>query len=150
MNPVTCLLCHEPMPGTGLHCSRCRDETTRTEAATDRAPTPQPKGIELADLFLAWLTQNGVAAPVTEHHFAKPRRWRFDFAWPARMVALEVEGGVWTQGRHTRGKGFVADCEKYSEAAARGWRLIRVVPGDLCTDRTLGWIRRTLALTSEA
>jgi hypothetical protein len=33
----------------------------------------------------------------------------------------EVEGGVWTCGRHVRGRGYEGDCEKYSEAALRGW-----------------------------
>ena len=44
------------------------------------------------------------------------------------MVAVEVEGGVWTGGRHTRGKGFEADCEKYNAATERGWRVLRVTP----------------------
>ena len=49
-------------------------------------------------------------------------------AWPDLRVAVEVEGGVWskTPGRHTRGAGFEADCEKYNAAAAAGWRVARV------------------------
>jgi hypothetical protein len=41
------------------------------------------------------------------------------------MVAMECEGAVWTGGRHTRGSGFVADCEKYNEAARLGWFVFR-------------------------
>lgn len=66
--------------------------------------------------------------PVIEHYFARPRRWRFDFAWPDRMLAAEVEGGTWTGGRHTRGGGYEADCEKYSRAALLGWRVLRFTP----------------------
>jgi hypothetical protein len=33
-------------------------------------------------------------APVAEYAFAKPRRWRFDRAWPAYRLAVELEGGV--------------------------------------------------------
>lgn len=72
--------------------------------------------------------RHGIELPKEEHHFHPTRRWRFDFAWPQRKVAVEIEGGVWTRGRHTRGAGFIADCEKYNEAARLGWRVFRM-PG---------------------
>ena len=75
-----------------------------------------------------------VPAPVAEHRFAPPRRWRFDWAWPDHMVALEVEGAVWTGGRHTRGSGYLKDMEKYSEAAISGWCVVRCTPATLTTD----------------
>lgn len=61
-----------------------------------------------------------------ELRFHPVRRWRFDFAWPDHMLALEVEGGTWGIGRHTSGKGFEQDCEKYNTALAHGWRVLRV------------------------
>ena len=67
----------------------------------------------------------GVSGYVREHRFHPKRRWRFDFAWPERRLAVEVEGGTWSQGRHTRGQGFAADCEKYNAAALLGWRVLR-------------------------
>ena len=76
----------------------------------------------------------GLPEPVPEFRFAPPRKWRFDYAWPPEKVALEIEGGVWTQGRHTRGSGYIKDIEKYSEAAVRGWKVIRVTPDTLLTD----------------
>lgn len=60
-----------------------------------------------------------------EYRFDKKRLWRFDFAYPDRLIAIEVEGGVWSGGRHTTGKGFTDDCEKYNQAAALGWRVFR-------------------------
>jgi hypothetical protein len=54
-----------------------------------------------------------------------------DYAWPDRKLFLEVEGGIWSNGRHTRGSGYVRDLEKYNTAAAMGWRLIRCQPRDL-------------------
>lgn len=66
--------------------------------------------------------------PAQEYRFHPRRRWRFDFAWAQRKVALEIEGGVWTQGRHTRGQGYLRDLEKYNAAAVIGWRVLRLTP----------------------
>lgn len=41
------------------------------------------------------------------------------------MIAVEIEGGSWINGRHTRGKGYRNDCEKYLEAAILGWTVLR-------------------------
>lgn len=79
-------------------------------------------------IYVAVLAQEGIPAPVREHRFHPVRRWRFDFAWPLQKIAVEVEGGVWTRGRHTRPSGFVRDMEKYNTAAALGWRVLRVEP----------------------
>ena len=78
---------------------------------------------------------------VREHRFYKKRRWRFDYAIPAYKIALEVEGGVWTQGRHTRPKGFLGDVEKYNTAALFGWRVFRCTPSTLMTRQTLHLIK---------
>ena len=39
--------------------------------------------------------------PVMEYRFAPPRRFRFDYCWPSRKLAAEVDGAVWTNGRHS-------------------------------------------------
>jgi len=60
-----------------------------------------------------------------EFRFHKIRKWRFDFAITSRMTAIEIEGAVFQNGRHTRGKGFSNDCEKYNAAALLGWKVLR-------------------------
>ena len=66
-----------------------------------------------------------IQAPLTEFIFHPTRKWRFDFAWPGKMFAVEVEGGAHSNGRHTRGYGFVADLEKYHYAMDLGWNVYR-------------------------
>ena len=88
---------------------------------------------------------NNVPNPEREYRFAPPRRWRFDFAWPAAMLALEVEGGVWSTGGHTSGKGFTDDCEKMNEALIRGWRVLRVTGQQVKSGAAVDWLRRALA-----
>jgi very-short-patch-repair endonuclease len=63
--------------------------------------------------------------PTREYRFAPPRRWKFDFAWKDEKIAVEIEGGIYTGGRHTRGRGFEADCEKYNAGTLAGWRIFR-------------------------
>jgi hypothetical protein len=92
---------------------------------------------DLHPVFAAMLKAAGLPMPVTEYRFAPDRKWRFDHAWPDQMVALEVEGGVWAGGRHTRGSGFVRDIEKYNRAVVLGWRLVRCVPNELCSKATI-------------
>lgn len=89
----------------------------------------------------AFFQQMGVPEPTTEHRFHPKRKWRFDFAWPDVRLALEVEGGVWTGGRHTRGSGFLGDVEKYNAAAVMGWRVLRCTPSTLLKLETVNTIK---------
>ena len=82
-----------------------------------------------------------IPVPVSELKFHEKRKWRLDFAWPEYKLALEVEGGIHTGGRHTRGVGFTKDMEKYNELTRMGWRLIRCSPSDLYKLSTLDLIR---------
>lgn len=60
-----------------------------------------------------------------EFVFAPGRKFRADFAWPEKRLLVEVEGGTWTNGRHSRGSGFEIDCEKYNLAARLGFCVLR-------------------------
>lgn len=87
------------------------------------------------------ITAAGLPTPEPEFYFAKStgRRWRFDFAWPDRKIALEIEGAVFGRtettidgrtvrvagGRHSTGVGLQADAFKYNRAAMLGWLVVR-------------------------
>jgi len=74
-----------------------------------------------------WALINNAPSLVEEHRFHQTRKWRFDFAHLESKTAIEIEGGVWSGGRHTRGAGYAKDAEKYNEANFDGWAVIRLV-----------------------
>lgn len=91
-------------------------------------------GARYAGVISALCKVDHVPPPVIEHVFAPPRKWRFDFAWPDLKVALEVQGGVFVQGRHTRGAHLRKEHEKLNAAAVAGWRVLFAMPDTLGTE----------------
>lgn len=88
------------------------------------------------------LLTNFIAKPVREHMFHPTRKWRIDFSYPDKKLAIEIEGGVWSNGGHTRGKGFVEDIEKYNSMTSLGWKLLRFTPQDLRKTETINIIKK--------
>lgn len=86
----------------------------------------------------------GLPCPVPEVRFHPVRRWRLDWAWPDLKVALEVHGGVFRQGRHTRGAGFEGDREKMNEAQLAGWVVIEASTGQIARGEAMLWIQRAI------
>ena len=60
-----------------------------------------------------------------EYKFHPTRKWRADFLISNTKILIEVEGGIWSQGRHTRGTGYIGDMEKYNAAAILGFQVLR-------------------------
>lgn len=96
---------------------------------------------DTVDTFTMLITKQLNVRIVMEYRFNLERKWRFDYAIPEHMIAIEVEGGVWTGGRHTRGAGFIGDMEKYNSAASLGWTLVRRTPDKLLTEETIRLIK---------
>ncbi len=101
-------------------------------------------------IFLQVCTQSGLPRPVPEYRFHSTRKWRFDYAFVEQKIALEVEGAIWTGGRHTRGKGFANDMIKYNAAGAMGWIVLRCQPSDLLRTETIETIRQAIATRTAA
>ena len=99
----------------------------------------------LTDTLLLQIRAGGLPPPIAEYRFAPPRRWRFDFAYLAAHLAIEVEGGIHAHGRHTRGVGFEADCAKYNAATLAGWRVLRFTSRQIEDLSALETIRAALA-----
>ena len=86
----------------------------------------------------------GLPEPTLQLRFAPPRRWRFDLAFTERMVAVEVDGGTRTGGRHVRGQGYEDDCVKLNQATIMGWRVLRVTADQVRSGQALRWIQEIL------
>lgn len=115
--------------------------------ARARSPGARATGkSELEETFAGQIRLARLPAPVREHRFHPSRRWRMDFAYPTEKVAVEIEGGIWTGGRHTRGNGFISDCEKYNAAQLAGWLVLRVAAEHVRNGTALSWLREALGV----
>lgn len=99
----------------------------------------------LLPIILAEIKQEKLPAPALEVRFHPIRKWRFDLGWPEKKVALEVHGGVWQQGRHTRGGGFEGDREKMNEAQLLGWKILEYSTGQIRDGLYILDLKRALA-----
>ena len=99
------------------------------------------KAQQVDDLHQRVLAQLvGFPDPATELVFHPKRRWRLDYAWSTRMIAVEIHGGIHSGGRHTRGKGFVEDRAKMNEAALLGWTVLEVTPEHIKSGQLRAWL----------
>lgn len=102
------------------------------------------KNNNLEELMQDQIKLNKLPKPTPEYKFHETRRWRFDFAWIKKKIALEIEGGTWVRGRHIHPMGFEKDCEKYNEAAILGWKVIRATGSMVRDGRALEFIKRII------
>lgn len=90
----------------------------------------------------------------TEFRFHPPRRWRFDYVLngpipgsnPPReyKIAIEFNGSVWTQGRHTRGQGYINDREKINQAQIDGWLVLELTTEMIKSGRAYEMIEQAI------
>lgn len=87
--------------------------------------SPQQQSAGIHRTFMTQCKAMKLPKPTAEHRFHPTRQWRFDFCWPDQMIAVEIEGGLFIQGGHSRGRGYEKDLEKYNEATKLGWAVYR-------------------------
>lgn len=119
------------------------NQAPKARETQKKKKTPKPKPSQTDAFTLLCKSELGMEC-VKEHKFHPVRKWRFDYAIPSALVALEVEGGVWTGGRHINPKGFLNDMEKYNTATLMGWSVYRTTPDDLYTGKTLNLLKTAI------
>jgi hypothetical protein len=92
------------------------------------------------EVVLKMFEDYGIPAEA-EYKFYKDRNWRFDFAWPEEKLALEVQGGLFSYGRHSRGAALMKEHEKLNYAASVGWRILYTIPSEVCMEDTIDLIK---------
>ncbi|MCU4628282.1 endonuclease domain-containing protein [Acinetobacter variabilis] len=93
-----------------------------------RSTRPKVKGEKVPNEFEAKLARELKTLKIKfeqEFYFHPERKWRADFHLIDKKILVEVEGGIWSGGRHTRGKGYLRDLEKYNAATMMGFQVIR-------------------------
>lgn len=116
------------------------NQTPNQKKKTQQRGPQTPKN----DFFTTLCRSDLKVECIKEHRFHPIRKWRFDYAIPEFKIAIEIDGGVWTQGRHTRPQGYLNDMEKFNVAAAMGWVVLKFTPDSQLTAATLNIIRETI------
>lgn len=96
------------------------------------------------DLLCKYLKLVGIQGWTREYKAIPGRQFRIDIAFPELKVAVEVMGGTWSDGRHTRGAGYATDCEKACLLAGLGWRYLPVTSEQVRTGQALKWVEKAL------
>lgn len=126
-----------------------RQTTTRATTRARRVRVPRTPS-ELEALFLLHLACAGMPVPEREYVFARAlgRKWRADFCWPQATppVLVEIDGGTWASGRHSRGAGYANDCEKLNAAALLGYIVLRFTGEMVRSGAALETVTRALAM----
>lgn len=97
-----------------------------------------------AEQALAWqLTAAGLLF-TEEARLVPGRQWRWDFAFHEARLAVEVQGGIWSHGAHSRPWGVMRDLEKHNALVLAGWRDLFVTPQMVEDGTALELIERAL------
>ena len=111
-------------------------------------PKRKPQRSEWEDLLYAQLKSSGTPLPVRQYEFAKciGRKFRADAAWLDERLVVEINGGIWRNGRHNTGIGYENDMERNALAVGLGFRVMQFSPRHVRSGWALQMIRVALGL----
>ncbi len=103
---------------------------------------------ELEEALWMQICALGLPEPEREFRFHNTRRWRFDFAWPDKKIAIEVQGGLWRGGSHVTSRGVSRDIEKHNHAVELGWTILYATRETITSGEALRLIERVFYNTN--
>jgi hypothetical protein len=77
--------------------------------------------------------------PARFYRFDPVRRWHFDFAWPEKLIAVEVVPAAMIARPAAL---YRNELERYNSAALHGWRVFRFTPRDVKTGVAIELLRK--------
>lgn len=101
----------------------------------------QPSPLE--ETLLQQIELARLPLPEREYRFSD-RRYRFDFCWPQFKLAVEVQGGYYSNGRHNRNP--ISDCKKANYAGLQGWSVLFFKPDEVTNGSALQQIGEALGV----
>lgn len=108
-------------------------QPSKSKKASSRKPKKSPLYAWFPRACIGAGLPEPIGSPGPEYQFCPDRKWRSDFAWPDYGLLLEIHGGAFSGGGHTRGAGFRNDLEKANEAVRLGYRVVALLPEQLGT-----------------
>jgi very-short-patch-repair endonuclease len=99
---------------------------------------------DVEDQFFFQCRALGLPEPEREFRFHPVRKWRADFAFIPERILIEIEGGTYKNGRHTRPVGYEKDCEKYNSAQMDGWMVLRYTAGMVRSGEAVAEVEQAL------
>lgn len=106
----------------------------------------KPPARELEDRLYTDLQLAGLCDGLErQYRFHPTRKFRADFAYPARRLLIEVQGGSWVGGGHTRGAGYERDCERMNLATLEGYQMMWFTSSMVRQGRAVPEIRAALS-----
>jgi hypothetical protein len=114
---------------------------------TTKKESSKTSGSKLEDDLLWELMTNGFPTPYPQQELSPritpKRKWSVDFVFHLQnfqKLHVEVQGGTWIRGRHSRGVGARSDAQKLNYASCIGHRTLYIT-SDMIRDKTaLDWI----------
>ena len=87
---------------------------------------------------------DGLADFEQNYLFCETRKYEIDLAFPAQKVGIEIDGGLWAKGAHSRPIGIMRDMEKGNLLVLCGWRVLRYTPAQVMNGEALEGLKALL------
>jgi len=117
---------------------------TKTKIKTAQEQLKEIKESPLERAILTQIKMYGLPEPETQAKIIPGRKWKWDLAWPSKRLAVEIQGGIWTGGKHGRGAGIVKDMDKLNAATLAGWRVLQFANTHIRSGKAVALIEKAI------
>lgn len=113
----------------------------RQKGVSKKESKPKKKDALENDFYTAWQTY-GTGHTVTRQYAVKsnryvtpkrrnPKTYNIDFCWVGLKFCVEIQGGTYGNGAHSRGAGYAADRKRIRDLSFMGWIVWEYTTDDL-------------------